>query len=459
MVASVVAVLDVGKTNVKLLAFSEQGDVLAATSTRASSDGLALDVDAVEAWLRGALAAFATTYRVSAFVPTTHGAAMALIGDDERTHAVLDYEASPPADIDAAYDSIRPDFAETLSPRLPAGLNLGRQMYWLQQSRPDVWRRTRAAIAYPQYWAWRLTGVLASEITSLGCHTDLWRPLQSRTSSLVEQQHWGDKLPPMRAAWHRVGTIRREFSPALAGCDVLCGIHDSNAAYLRYLVGVVKPFVLVSTGTWVICFNSAGALTSLDPARDTLANVDVLGNPVACSRFMGGREYAMIIGANAANAATVVPTNADFEAVLNRGVFALPSFASTGGPFPGHIGRVTGTPRSPGEAAALATLYIALMTRVSIRLTGPVERIYIDGPFASNHAYCAILAALMPSIEMFAADDADGAAIGARLLARWPDMGSPPSIPLQTKRVVPMSLSGLEAYASEWEALTNEATT
>ena len=27
---------------------------------------------------------------------------------------------------------------------------------------------------YPQYWAYRLTGVLANEVTSLGCHTDLW---------------------------------------------------------------------------------------------------------------------------------------------------------------------------------------------------------------------------------------------------------------------------------------------
>lgn len=29
---------------------------------------------------------------------------------------------------------------------------------------------------YPQYWALRLTGIAANEVTSLGCHTDLWNP-------------------------------------------------------------------------------------------------------------------------------------------------------------------------------------------------------------------------------------------------------------------------------------------
>ena len=60
-------------------------------------------------------------------------------------------------------------------------------------------RRSRTAprsSTYPQYWAFRLTGVAATEVTSLGCHTDLWNPRAGAFSSLVER----DGLAPRYAA-------------------------------------------------------------------------------------------------------------------------------------------------------------------------------------------------------------------------------------------------------------------
>src|SRR5439155_24573346 len=128
-------------------------------------------------------------------------------------------------------------------------------------------------------------GSMASEVTSLGCHTDLWRPARGGFSTLVERQDWSRLFPPLQPAWRTLGRVRPELEPGLE-CEVLNGIHDSNAAYLRYLAGVQSPFALLSTGTWMVCFNSAGDLRALDPARDTLANVDVCGRPIACSRFM-----------------------------------------------------------------------------------------------------------------------------------------------------------------------------
>lgn len=41
-------------------------------------------------------------------------------------------------------------------------------------------------------------------------------------------------------------------------------------------------------------FAIGGKADALDPARDTLLNVDALGRPVPSSRFMGGREYEML---------------------------------------------------------------------------------------------------------------------------------------------------------------------
>jgi sugar (pentulose or hexulose) kinase len=444
-----IAVLDVGKTNVKLLAISEGGEVLQALAAPARArDGL-LDVDSAWQLLVDGLAVFAERHRLRALVPTTHGATAALIGDGGLVHGVVDYESSVPSPIDREYDALRPAFGETYSPRLPAGLNLGRQLLRIARERRERWEGARALLTYPQYWSWRLTGSAASEVTSLGCHTDLWRPLAGTFSSLVDGQQWRDLFPPRHPAWEVLGTA----AVAGRGLPVLCGIHDSNAAYLRYLCAVEPPFVVVSTGTWTVCFNSAGTLAELDPARDTLANVDVLGRPVACARFMGGREYAAIAGAEGLAA---TPSLADARALVGRAVMALPSFAASGGPFPGRRGTLSGTPAGPGQAAALAALYSALMTRESIALTGPATRVYVDGPFASNAAFCALLAALLPDAEVWASDETEGTAVGASLLAHVGLAGALPRLAVSARRIEPAAID-LVDYAQRWRALAHAA--
>ena len=50
--------------------------------------------------------------------------------------------------------------------------------------------RAAAIVTYPQYWSFRLTGVSATEVTSLGAHTDLWKPEARDYSTLVDRCGW-----------------------------------------------------------------------------------------------------------------------------------------------------------------------------------------------------------------------------------------------------------------------------
>src|SRR5690606_16835259 len=127
----------------------------------------------------------------------------------------------------------------------------------------------------------------ASEVTSLGCHTDLWNAVAQTYSSLPQQLGWLDKFAPLQAAWAPLGPLK----PALvaltglpADCQVMCGIHDSNASLLRYL-GAARQTVL-STGTWMIAAAFGADLGVLREAADMLANTNALGQPVASARFM-----------------------------------------------------------------------------------------------------------------------------------------------------------------------------
>ena len=52
--------------------------------------------------------------------------------------------------------------------------HLARQMLWLEHGWPDAFAAARAYLALPQYWAWRLSGAAASEVTSLAAQSHLW---------------------------------------------------------------------------------------------------------------------------------------------------------------------------------------------------------------------------------------------------------------------------------------------
>src|SRR4051812_38054939 len=115
-----VAVLDVGKTNVKAVVVDgEAGRELAARTmpNKVLTDGPYphFDADGIFAFFIGALKELHAEFGFEAISVTAHGASGALLDDDGLTLPVLDYEFRYPAEIDAAYDAIRPPFGETFS--------------------------------------------------------------------------------------------------------------------------------------------------------------------------------------------------------------------------------------------------------------------------------------------------------------------------------------------------------
>jgi sugar (pentulose or hexulose) kinase len=236
------------------------------------------DTEALWAWIIEALWAVPDRSGVQAIVPVTHGATAALLAGDELALPVLDYEHVGPDELAADYAAVADSYRHTFSPPLPQGLNLGRQIFWQAKRFPDAFTRVTDILMYPQYWAWRLAGIKASEVTSLGCHTDLWRPREGRFSGLVERAGWGALLPPIRAAWDVLGPLRPELAATTglnAACRVLTGIHDSNASYLAYLASTAPPFTVVSSGTWVICMaaGSTGSRPSATCWRTSMSPV------------------------------------------------------------------------------------------------------------------------------------------------------------------------------------------
>ncbi len=447
-------VLDIGKTNAKLTLIDADGHTLAEARTPHTVRNLAPyphhDTERLWAWMLGQLRELSQRAHIRAIVPVTHGATAALVDDAGLVLPVLDYEHVPGDAADASrYAGLRPVFADSGSPALPAGLNLGRQLDWLAARFPAEFARAKHVLMYPQYWAWRLCGVAASEVTSLGCHTDLWQTSGGRFSSLVARLGWEPLFPPRRDAWARLGTLRPELAADTglpADCEVVCGIHDSNASLLRHLLTLQQsgPCTVLSTGTWVIAAALGSASKPLVESQDMLANCNVFGDAVPCIRFMGGREFGALAGERPAPF-----TAADVERLIGQQTMALPCFAETGGPFAGQVGRVAGPqPQNDAERAALATLYVVLMTDHCLQALGASGRVVVEGAFTVNPWFGPLLAGLAPGRDVAVSDDGSATTCGAWLLQAWGRQAAPAPAP-----VAAWQPAGWRAYRDAWRAL------
>jgi L-fuculokinase len=442
-----IAVFDVGKTNAKLTLVDpalgqEIWSARRANEIVETPAGRQLDVVAIEAWLLETLRIAPERDRIAVIVPIAHGAAAVLVDHAGVVIAAPDYEDARFDEVADEYRALRDTYSLTFSPHLPQGLNLGRQLYFLQQRRAAEFRRVAHILMYPQYWSWRLSGVMATEVTSLGAHTDLWRPQEQVYSSLARNQGWARLMPSMRSAPERLGAIRDSVAAATGlpgSCEVACGIHDSNASYLRFLLDREREaFTVVSSGTWTIVMANRGDLRRLREDRDMLANVNAFGAPVATARYMGGREYEAV----AEGAAQ--PTVEALQFVLQLGAIALPSFASAG-PYAGRKGRLESVETCDAtQRSALATLYSALMTAQLIESLGAGGEIFVDGPLARNPLFSGLLAACVPvgTVRTYAAGG------GTRVAAHLAGLPAPAVGALQT--VVPLRIPGLLEYQANW---------
>jgi len=303
-----VIVLDIGKTSAKVSYIDTDGHVVGRwerPNASVTMDGLMrLDAVGIESWLGGAIAEMARVGEVGAIVPVAHGAAAAILRGNVLAMPPLDYEQEIPADLSSEYRSQRDPFAMTGSPALPNGLNLGTQLHLLEKRYPDLLSPDATILTWPQYWAWRLGAGAACELTSLGCHSDLWWPTEGKPSALATRRGWAARLAPIRGASEVLGHLSAEWIKRTglpASTEIRCGLHDSNAALVAMRDSTATDeFTLLSTGTWFIAMRSPGVdavpcLADLDERRDCLVNIDTRGHLIPSSRFMGGREIQLLL--------------------------------------------------------------------------------------------------------------------------------------------------------------------
>jgi sugar (pentulose or hexulose) kinase len=493
----VIAVLDIGKTNKKIVLYDRKMKLLKMESrnfpARQLEDVRVEQVEELEEWFLDTLRTLSLGYDIAALSITSHGAAAVCVGTDGKPSVpVLDYTT----EVD---ESVHQDFyreignrdalqRETGTAELKPLINVGKMLYFAKKRFPEEFAATRTILLYPQYFSFRLTGEVSADYTYLGCHTYLWNVWKGGWSDVVKRLGIADLLP------ERIdypGSIAGRVSPEVASqtglsprTPVLVGVHDSNSSLIPYLLSGSGDFLLNSTGTWCVAMHpeKEAVLTEDDIGKTVFYNLSVNNTPVKTAVFMGGLEFETwfkllrkINGRD--DYPDFLPERAR-EIVKEAGHFILPGVVQGAGQYPDSTARlvsgdksyrlddiVTGQTvpdlfREYEKAFTVLLLSLALHSKVAFERAGLVKGvpIYTEGGFRQNRGYNRLLTSLFPENPVFTTGIDEATSFGAALLGWAAVEGRPlsamaPQAGFERIPVEPLDIQGMKNYSDRFFSL------
>jgi sugar (pentulose or hexulose) kinase len=418
----VIAIIDVGKTNKKLFLFDQDYNIVHERSARftetVDEDGDPCEnLESLRLSVFDSLrfAAAQKKYDVKAINFSAYGASFVYVDEEGAPLTPLyNYLKPYPAKLKKTfYDRYGGEelfSVQAASPVLDS-LNSGMQLYRLKNEHPTVFDRVKYALHLPQYLSYLVSGRACSDITSIGCHTNLWDFEKAEYHSWVKNEGFDEVLAPM-VSYH-------ETMPAVFpgnAYKVGAGLHDSSAALIPYLMNFTEPFALISSGTWCISLNpfNHSVLTPAELQQDCLCYLDFKGNPVKASRLFAGYIHDEQVKriADHFNQNPVHYRNVIFEPEIIK---QLQKKMPEAMPFEKRdLSGFSSDTEAYHQLIADLVAQQYTSTQLVLKDT-PVRRIFVDGGFSRNGIYMNLLAAAFPGIEIYAASIAQATALGAAL--------------------------------------------
>ncbi len=431
----VIAIFDVGKTNKKLFLFDSKYKIVYEKSAKftetVDEDGDACEnLDSLRSSLFDSLK---EVLRMKEFIVTAinfsaYGASFVYIDEQGNPLSPLyNYLKQYPKQLsDQFYETYGGEqtFAHITASPVLGSLNSGMQLYRIKYERPELFKKIKYALHLPQYLSYLITGIPCADITSIGCHTNLWNFKDNCYHTWVAQEGVTDKLGSIYPGNYVLQTDLSAIGHGTNKCAVGIGLHDSSAALIPYLINFHLPFILISTGTWCISLNpfNQTPLTSEELENDCLCYMTYEGNPVKASRLFAGNEHEHQVKRIAAhfNQNTIRYRDIRFDAAIVALLQKKPAPEKyqLNLKESAFVQRDLAAFKTDTEAYHQLILDIVSQQHFSTKfvLQGTaVKRIFVDGGFGKNAIYMNLMALLFPEIEVFAASMAQATAVGTAL--------------------------------------------
>ena len=490
-----IAVIDIGMTNKKVAIYDEQLHQLEATYRTFEpvpvQNCQTHDLEAMEAWFIQELGRTAHAYPIRAIAITTHGATFVCVGPDGKPAVPCVYYTHEPGN--AFHDAFYARFgspealqAETGTPYFKALINPAKGILFAQQQFPEGFKRTAYILNYPQYWAYRFTGIVGAENTYVGCHTYLWDWQRGTWSSVARGLGITDLLPKeLKHSWDVLGTISSELAQATGlkpDTIVTMGIHDSNASLLPHFAKKGRQgFVLNSTGTWCVIMNpvSTYGFKKDELGKVVFFNQSAFGSPVKTAIFLGGYEFETwsAILQELHHCKDLPPYRAELyrEILRQKEAFLLPELTAGSGQFPQSKPRVIeGGVEYPyrdiltrkaippcfsdfERGIAVLRISLVMQTLTALERAGlqKGQEVFTEGGFRKNEAYNVMLSSALADNPLALTDIAEATAFGAAMTAKMALTGKSledlrNDFTVMYQEVPKVQLAELESYRQAW---------
>jgi sugar (pentulose or hexulose) kinase len=418
----VIAILDIGKTNKKILLFDEQYQVLHEENLQlpetVDEDGFPCeDIHALTRWVRQSVESICTNaaYDVRAINFSAYGASFVHLDKNQQpVLALYNYFKPYPTNLQQQFYNKyggESSFAlQTASPVL-GNLNSGMQLYWLKYERPELFKKIKYSLHLPQYLSFLISGKLSTDITSVGCHTNLWDFRKNDYHAWVDVENIHGLFSDIHLSNEPIGDYHISGKTVPVGI----GLHDSSAALIPYLSGFSEPFVLLSTGTWCISLNAFNdlPLTKEELEKDCLCYLTYQGKPVKASRLFAGYIHEQQVK----RLSEYFRTSIQYYSTLKCDNNLLHSLRTANAE---NLFENRDLSSFSNYESAYHQLMIDLMAQ-QVRSTKLVlkgtttQRIFVDGGFGKNPIYMHLLAASFPDMEIFSSSISQATSLGAAL--------------------------------------------
>ena len=430
----VIAIFDIGKTNKKLFLFDENYKIVYENSTRfietEDEDGFPCEnLASLKVWIEDSLKEIfqLKDFNIKAINFSTYGASFVYLDNQLQSFTPLYNYLKPYPTLlqNQFYEKYggEEEFSfRTASPVL-GSLNSGMQLYRIKYEKPEIFRQIKYALHLPQYLNNLIASGIFSDITSLGCHTNLWDFPSQKYHQWVKEENILQKLGPIVPSDHTINTCLSGENRAVG-----IGLHDSSAALIPYFKNFNEPFVLISTGTWCISLNPFNhtSLTKEELRNDCLCYMSYEGKPIKASRLFAGQDHEQQIKRIGTyfNLSPAKYQSIHFDPLVRKKLKGTDGNKEYPQNIPGSFKESSFSKRDlslfNNDEEAYHQLMIDIVeqqynsTQLVIKGTA-VKRIFVDGGFSNNSIYMNLLASKFPAIEVFAASMAQATALGAAL--------------------------------------------
>ncbi|MDZ7900965.1 MAG: FGGY family carbohydrate kinase [Arcicella sp.] len=424
----VCAIFDIGKTNKKLFLFNENYEIVLEKSTQFSEiqdeDGFPCeDVQLLKDWVINSFGEVSQLeeYDIKALNFSTYGASFVHLDSIGKVIAPLyNYLKPYPENLRKQfYDTYGGEerFAQQTASPVLGNLNSGMVLYRLKYEEPALFTQIQYSLHLPQYLSFLFTNQYFSDITSIGCHTNLWNFEKNEYHEWLSLEKITEKLAPINSTI-KSSTIqqsnRQQFNNRIVEPSTIgTGLHDSSAALIPYLATFKEPFVLISTGTWCISLNPFNhiSLTTNELAQDCLAYMQYTGNPVKASRLFAGNEHEE----QTKRLATYFQKPNDYFKTVKYDVQTIEKLNSEYISFAERDLSIFETYESAYHQLISDIIVQQKTSTELVTYNAPVKQLFVDGGFGKNEIYMSLLAKAFPEMEVYAASVAQATSLGAAL--------------------------------------------